>query len=95
MDRDRNLPAFKVISSKLQTLISIRAIPNSVVANYGTNLEELLVLLVRASSYSIHDFNLISISLDEMERHGPCDRVEPRGSGHSADCSGYLGLSSI
>ena len=56
MDRNRNPPVFKVILSKLQTLISIRAIPNSVVANYGTNLEELLVLLVRASSFPIHNF---------------------------------------
>lgn len=49
MERERNLPSFKAISSKLQTIVAIRGVPYISVHNYSGNLEELLVLMVRAS----------------------------------------------
>lgn len=50
MERNGNLPLFKPIQGKLQLILGIKNVKDSVPANFANTLEELAELLVRASS---------------------------------------------
>ncbi len=60
MDRGGNLPLFKSIQSKLQVILGIKNVKDSVPANYANTLEELAELLVRSSASMVFLAHLFS-----------------------------------
>ncbi len=54
MDRERNLPSFRLIGSKMSVLNALRSIPNVAPSNYASTLEEIAVLMVSHAPHPLH-----------------------------------------